>query len=86
MIDNLPTPFVMSIENIFDLYGYHIEVSPFFVGTELRWFYFLGKVSDGYIVTGLEHPDIENPDNIPSYSSREEATTEAINYVLTNLI
>jgi hypothetical protein len=73
------------VNKVFKNYKIHIEVSPTFEGEELRWYYYLTKVENQFIVTGLEHPEIDSPFEIPTYNSKEEAYLAAITYV-TNLI
>ena len=74
------------VERIFEDYKFHIEASPFHIGKDLKWFYFISKIEDDFIVTGLEHPEIENPNNIPYYETRNDAYLAGIDYVLDNLI
>ena len=53
---------------------------------ELMWSYSISNIEDGYVVDGLEFPEISNPNEIPVWTSPQEATEAALKYVLEELI
>ena len=53
---------------------------------KLMWSYSLIKIENGYIIDGLEFPDIDTPINIPVWVTPTETFQEAIKYCLTNLL
>ena len=52
----------------------------------LMWSYTLTKIESTYTINGIEFPNIEKPDDIPTWKSLTEAYEAAINYILNNLI
>ena len=78
------------IEVIMWMYKKHeiwTEVYPReFKELNLMWSYTLTKIESTYTINGIEFPDIEKPDDIPTWKSLTEAYEAAINYILNNLI
>jgi len=66
-------------------YNYHIELGPS-IHTKLVWYYYIHKIEKGFVVTGLEHPNIDLPKDVPYYSSKQEAYSAAFDYIFNNLI
>lgn len=52
----------------------------------LMWSYTLTKIESTYTINGIEFPNIEKPDDIPTWKSLTEAYEAAIEYTLKNLI
>lgn len=68
-------------------FGYHIDVSPReYKGETLMYSYYVSLEKDFTYCTGLEFPEISNPNDIPTYPSEYEALEEGLKYVLTERI
>lgn len=72
---------------LYKKYGIWTEVYPReFKELNLMWSYTLTKIESTYTINGIEFPNIEKPDDIPTWKSLTEAYEAAINYILNNLI
>lgn len=72
---------------LYEKHGIWIQAYPRrYDDLKLMWTYSLIVIEDGYTIDGIEFPNIDNPEDIPVWSTPQEAYLEAIKYTLDNLI